>query len=65
MPLHLFAGLRARDFLRRILRRSLSGGLDPEEVETYSNGVRKAVYRDLDGNELGLGAAPLDLRQST
>jgi catechol 2,3-dioxygenase-like lactoylglutathione lyase family enzyme len=35
-------------------------GLEPDERETYANGVRKVVYRDLDGNELGLGGAPLN-----
>jgi catechol 2,3-dioxygenase-like lactoylglutathione lyase family enzyme len=35
-------------------------GLEPDERETYSNGVRKAIYRDPDGNELGFGGAPLD-----
>jgi predicted enzyme related to lactoylglutathione lyase len=35
-------------------------GLEPAERETYSNGVRKAVYRDPDGNEVGVGGAPLD-----
>ena len=34
-------------------------GLDPDERFTYSNGVRKAVYRDPDGNEFGIGGAPL------
>jgi len=34
-------------------------GLAPEERLTYSNGVRKALYRDPDGNELGFGGAPL------
>jgi hypothetical protein len=34
-------------------------GLEPDERLTYSNGVRKAVYRDPDGNELGLAGAPL------
>jgi len=34
-------------------------GLEPTERETYSNGVRKVVYRDPDGNEIGLGGAPL------
>jgi predicted enzyme related to lactoylglutathione lyase len=34
-------------------------GVDPDEIETYSNGARKAVYRDPDGNELGFGGAPL------
>ncbi|HEY1451102.1 MAG TPA: VOC family protein [Solirubrobacteraceae bacterium] len=35
-------------------------GLQPDERETYSNGVRKALYRDPDGNEVGFGGAPLD-----
>jgi len=35
-------------------------GLEPDERLTYSNGVRKALYRDPDGNELGFGGAPLD-----
>ncbi|MBV9683070.1 MAG: hypothetical protein JO046_14875 [Solirubrobacterales bacterium] len=34
-------------------------GLEPIERETYSGGVRKAVYRDPDGNELGFGGAPV------
>lgn len=35
-------------------------GLEPDEQETYSNGVRKTVYRDHDGNEVGFGGAPLE-----
>jgi predicted enzyme related to lactoylglutathione lyase len=35
-------------------------GLEPAKRETYSNGVRKATYRDPDGNEIGLGGAPAD-----
>lgn len=34
-------------------------GLDPAERETLPNGVRKAAYRDRDGNEVGFGGAPL------
>jgi hypothetical protein len=112
MPLHLFAGLRVRDFqaarpwYERLLGEptffpnateavwTLAGersvyivehadsghsvvtiflddldahvaaiaarGLEPDRLETYSNGVRKALYRDPDGNELGFGGAPLD-----
>ena len=37
-----------------------SRGLEPAERETYSNGVRKATYRDGDGNEVGFGGAPRD-----
>ena len=33
-------------------------GLEPDEVETYSGGARKAVHRDPDGNELGFAGAP-------
>jgi catechol 2,3-dioxygenase-like lactoylglutathione lyase family enzyme len=110
MPLHLFAGLRVRDFqaarawYERLLgeptffphateavwtlaeHRSLyvvehaegagssavtiflddlddhvaaiaARGLEPDEHETYANGVRKVIYRDPDGNELGFGGA--------
>ncbi len=34
-------------------------GLMPAKQETYSNGVRKAAYRDPDGNEVGFGGLPL------
>jgi hypothetical protein len=30
-------------------------GLEPAERESYSSGARKAIYRDPDGNEIGLG----------
>jgi hypothetical protein len=33
-------------------------GIEPAERETYSNGVRKAIYRDADGNEVGFGGLP-------
>jgi len=33
-------------------------GIHPETRETYDNGVRKAVYRDPDGNEIGVGGGP-------
>jgi hypothetical protein len=32
-------------------------GLEPDEQETYSNGVSKILYRDPDGNEVGFGGA--------
>jgi hypothetical protein len=32
-------------------------GLEPAERETYANGVRKATFRDPDGNEIGFGGA--------
>jgi catechol 2,3-dioxygenase-like lactoylglutathione lyase family enzyme len=37
-----------------------SRGLQPAERETYSNGVRKVMYRDDDGNEIGFAGAPRD-----
>ena len=33
-------------------------GLAPAKQETYGNGVRKATFRDPDGNEIGFGGAP-------
>jgi predicted enzyme related to lactoylglutathione lyase len=33
-------------------------GLEPAERETYGNGVRKAIFCDPDGNEIGFGGAP-------
>lgn len=45
--------------------RSLPAGLGPDERLTYSNGVRKALYRDHDGNELGFGGASLDTGSAT
>jgi catechol 2,3-dioxygenase-like lactoylglutathione lyase family enzyme len=30
-------------------------GIEPDERVTYSNGMRKAIYRDADGNEIGFG----------
>jgi len=32
-------------------------GLEPDDHETYPNGVHKIVYRDPDGNEVGFGGA--------
>ena len=34
-------------------------GLEPASRETYENGVRKVIYRDPDGNEIGFGGAPI------
>ncbi len=33
----------------------LRGGIEPDKWETYSNGVRKAIYRNADGNKIGFG----------
>ena len=40
------------------LARIADRGLEPAELQTYSNGVRKAIYRDPDGNEIGFGGMP-------
>jgi predicted enzyme related to lactoylglutathione lyase len=37
-------------------------GLELAEREAYSNGVRKLIYRDPDGNELAFAGAPADSR---
>ncbi|TDO50555.1 hypothetical protein EV643_10448 [Kribbella sp. VKM Ac-2527] len=34
-------------------------GIEPVERETYENGVRKIIYRDPDGNEIGYGGGPV------
>ena len=35
-----------------------SRGLEPTTSQTYRNGVRKALFHDPDGNEVGFGGAP-------
>jgi hypothetical protein len=35
-------------------------GIEPAERVTSSNGVRKATYRDEDGNEIGFGGAAVE-----
>ena len=46
------------DDLDALLEGIASRGVEPAERETYSNGVRKATYRDPDGNEIGYGGSP-------
>ena len=41
--------------LDAVIRQIADRGLDPLEQETYANGVRKVIYRDPDGNEIGFG----------
>ena len=45
------------DDLDGLLASAASRGLAPDRTETYDNGVRKAVFRDDDGNEVGFGGA--------
>ena len=46
------------DDLDALVAQIAARGLEPAERETYSNGVRKATYRDPDGNEIGFGGMP-------
>ena len=46
------------DDLDALVEQIGSRGIEPAERETYFNGVRKATYRDADGNEIGFGGAP-------
>jgi catechol 2,3-dioxygenase-like lactoylglutathione lyase family enzyme len=48
------------DDLDAVVAEIAARGLEPDERLTYSNGVRKTLYRDPDGNEVGFGGAPLD-----
>ena len=47
------------DDLDGLVEQIAERGLEPGERETYPNGVRKANYRDPDGNEISFGGAPL------
>jgi catechol 2,3-dioxygenase-like lactoylglutathione lyase family enzyme len=35
-------------------------GIEPAYRETYENGVRKVIYYDPDGNEIGFGGGPVE-----
>ena len=54
---HSMHTIFVEDFDARI-REIADRGIEPADQETYSNGVRKATYRDPDGNEIGFGGAP-------
>ena len=43
------------DDLDATLSRIAERGLQPDEIEAPTDGVRKAVYRDPDGNEFCFG----------
>lgn len=45
------------DDLEALVAAIASRGLEPDERVTYLNGVRKAIYRDADGHEIGFGGA--------
>jgi catechol 2,3-dioxygenase-like lactoylglutathione lyase family enzyme len=46
------------DDLDALVAQIAGRGLDRVEWEIYPNGVRKATYRDPDGNEIGFGGGP-------
>ncbi|WP_026411461.1 VOC family protein [Actinomadura oligospora] len=56
---HALHTVFASDFDTRISE-IVERGLSPERRETYDNGVRKATFRDPDGNEFAFGGAPSD-----
>jgi predicted enzyme related to lactoylglutathione lyase len=47
------------DDLDALVAQIAERGIEPVKRETYPNGVRKALYRDPDGNKIGFGGAPL------
>ena len=49
----------AEDFDDRITAIT-ARGIEPSLRETYDNGVRKHIYKDPDGNEIGFGGAPTE-----
>jgi hypothetical protein len=46
------------DDLDALVAKISSREIEPDQRDTYSNGVRKAIYRDADGNEIGFGGPP-------
>jgi catechol 2,3-dioxygenase-like lactoylglutathione lyase family enzyme len=46
--------------LDRFVKSAAARGIQPETTETYGNGVRKVIYRDPDGNEVGFGGLPVE-----
>jgi hypothetical protein len=46
------------DDLNALVAQIAERGVEPSGRETYSNGARKAMYHDPDGNEIGFGDAP-------
>ena len=56
---HGFLTVFTEDF-DRLLADIADRGLEPAHSETYDNGVRKAIFRDPDGNEIGFGGGPVE-----
>jgi predicted lactoylglutathione lyase len=47
------------DDLDALVAQIAARGVEPSKREIYSNGMRKAMYHDPDGNEFGFGGAPI------
>ncbi|CAM3805069.1 MULTISPECIES: VOC family protein [Tsukamurella] len=48
------------DDLDAFLAAAAERGLHPDTQEDYDNGVRKTIFLDPDGNEIGVGGAPAE-----
>jgi catechol 2,3-dioxygenase-like lactoylglutathione lyase family enzyme len=48
------------DDLDQFVESAAGRGIEPERRETYGNGVRKVIYLDPDGNEIGFGGGPVE-----
>jgi catechol 2,3-dioxygenase-like lactoylglutathione lyase family enzyme len=46
------------DDLDAVIDAIVSRGIEPTARETYGNGVRKVIFHDPDGNEIGFGGGP-------
>lgn len=46
------------DDLDGFLEAAAGRGIEPHTRDTYANGVRKAIFRDPDGNVIGVGGPP-------
>ncbi|MEV5575153.1 VOC family protein [Spirillospora sp. NPDC052269] len=57
---HALHTVFASDFDARVAE-IVERGLAPDRRETYENGIRKATFRDPDGNEFSFGGAPSEV----
>lgn len=58
-PLLVSTSFSSVDDFDDLVARIADRGLEPTQRETHPNGVRKVVYHDPDGNEIGFGGAPM------
>jgi hypothetical protein len=49
------------DDLDAFLDAAAGRGIEPETIDTYENDIRKAVFRDPDRNEIGIGSLPSEV----